>query len=183
MATKYEPVYRMSQVADDVYRYSLTRQWDAGLFGDDKKCVFIMFNASTADGENDDPTVCRCVNFAKREGCNTLEVVNVFAWRTPYVRDIKWNIKFRNNDVVGPENEIHILRACESADLIICAWGSLVEVVEPLGRGDHRQLVKALKRRHFKLYCLGTTVAGHPRHPLYVLANKKLEAFSYGGED
>ena len=38
------------------YRYQLWRKWDEG-----KKClVFIMLNPSTADAENNDPTITRC---------------------------------------------------------------------------------------------------------------------------
>ena len=59
------------------YRYSLLREWDDTRH----KCLFIMLNPSTADASRDDPTIRRCIAFAKREGCGGLHVVNLFAYR------------------------------------------------------------------------------------------------------
>ena len=58
------------------YRYRLDRRW-----GDGRTMGFIMLNPSTADAENDDPTIRRCIGFAKREGCDAIAVVNLYALR------------------------------------------------------------------------------------------------------
>ncbi len=73
------------------YRYRLWREWrlhpkpalwdmwtDAAgqpivdgageQLGEPKACIFIMLNPSTADGDQDDPTIRRCVGFAKAWG-------------------------------------------------------------------------------------------------------------------
>ena len=44
-----------------LYRYSLIREWDPMK----KWCGWIMLNPSTADASTDDPTVRRCMGFAK----------------------------------------------------------------------------------------------------------------------
>ena len=44
-----------------LYRYVLWREWDARK----GTCVFIGLNPSTADETVDDPTLRRCINFAK----------------------------------------------------------------------------------------------------------------------
>jgi hypothetical protein len=46
---------------DGVYRYVLYREWDVQL----PTILFIMLNPSTADGDSDDPTIRRVINFAK----------------------------------------------------------------------------------------------------------------------
>ncbi|MGE7694742.1 DUF1643 domain-containing protein [Lysinibacillus sp. NPDC094177] len=43
------------------YRYSLTRVWEP----DKEKVVFICLNPSTTDENINDPTLRRCIDFAK----------------------------------------------------------------------------------------------------------------------
>ena len=59
------------------YRYRLSRIWD------DKKplVLFIMLNPSTADAEQDDPTIRRCIAFAKNWGYGGFMAGNLFAFR------------------------------------------------------------------------------------------------------
>ena len=44
------------------WRYTLWRSWG---IGNGKNAVFIGLNPSTADEVQDDPTIRRCINFAK----------------------------------------------------------------------------------------------------------------------
>ena len=46
------------------YRYLLWREWNS----DRKTVSFIMLNPSRADAELNDPTITRCINFAKSWG-------------------------------------------------------------------------------------------------------------------
>ena len=46
---------------DRKYRYVLTRTWDETLLN----IMFVGLNPSTADETTDDPTIRRCINFAK----------------------------------------------------------------------------------------------------------------------
>jgi hypothetical protein len=61
-----------------LYRYRLTRTWDAVRWS----AAFVMLNPSTADAVDDDPTIKRCVGFAKRWGCGGIVVANLFAFRS-----------------------------------------------------------------------------------------------------
>src|SRR3954454_15761859 len=77
------------------YRYLLSRQVGPGL----RTATFIMLNPSTADATNDDPTIRRCIGFARQWGCGRLAVLNLFAVRATDPAEMK-----RADDPVGPEN-------------------------------------------------------------------------------
>ncbi|GHX72979.1 hypothetical protein VCSRO16_3593 [Vibrio cholerae] len=59
------------------YRYALWRTWDS----DKPFAMFIGLNPSTADEKNDDPTLRRCINFAKSWGYGGVCMANLFAFR------------------------------------------------------------------------------------------------------
>ncbi len=58
------------------YRYSLTRSWNSAK----GYVLFIGLNPSTADETIDDPTLRRCMNYAKDWGYGGLIMVNLFAY-------------------------------------------------------------------------------------------------------
>jgi len=66
------------------YRYQLVRQWVDG----QGCCVFIGLNPSTADHRNDDPTIRRCMGFARRWGYQKMVMINLFAYRTPHPAEL-----------------------------------------------------------------------------------------------
>lgn len=145
--------------ADGLYRYSLFRRW-----GSSKFCTFIMLNPSTADAEIDDPTIRRCINFAKRENCEALLVVNLFAFRATNPQMLRLAI-----DPVGERNDTIVgLAILYSEGPVICAWGSHPDAQE---RGNNF-IRKYEGERIF--YCLGITKSGAPRHPLYVRNDQPL---------
>ena len=154
-------------VLEGPYRYSLTRKWIAG----QGKTVFVMLNPSTASAMQDDPTIRRCIGFSQRLGHQELEVVNLFAWRTPSPDDL-----FRaHGDIVGPMNDEHILRAARSGNVVIAAWG-------PAGASRGRAAKVTQLLAGVRLYALGWTKDGHPRHPLYVPGLAPLLPFPPPGE-
>jgi hypothetical protein len=134
------------------YRYRLWRRWAAG-----PSVLFVLLNPSTADAERDDPTVRRCMAFARRWGFGAVEIVNLFALRTAVPRRLR-----AAPDPVGPDNDRHIALTARRADLIVAGWGAAGAY---LGRST---AVAGLLRRQAPLYCLGRTACGQPRHPLYV---------------
>lgn len=143
------------------YRYSLTREWDPGK----PKVVFIMLNGSTADAEHDDPTLRRGIGFANRWGFGSLEVVNLFGYRTTFPKELK-----AAADPYGPENNRYlwdaVTRACNVTrpdDKIIVAWGA-----NGTYRGRDKEVLNLLAINNIKVYCLGVTKDGIPRHPLYL---------------
>lgn len=136
------------------YRYTLWRTWDRCL----PRIAFVMLNPSTADHRVDDPTIRRCIGFARSWGYGALWVVNLFAYRTHSPRRLA-----RADDPVGPDNDRHLVRVRRRATDVVAAWG-----VHGALRGRDRQVRELLARRGRPLLCMGTTAAGHPRHPLYL---------------
>lgn len=140
------------------YRYRLYRSWSDGPF-----VVFLMFNPSTADAEIDDPTIRKCIGFAKRWGYSGLTVVNLFAFRSTNPKAIS-NMLYA--DAVGPENDANILTACATAGEVVFSWGCGLHM---RGHGDRPKRVERMIRSNYpdlKISCLGRGKDDHPRHPL-----------------
>jgi hypothetical protein len=151
---------------DDRYRYLLGRMWDD--YCDDAwntyraLWVFGMLNPSKARHDVDDPTVRKCVGFARRGGAGGLVVVNLFAYSATDPRDLvrAWR---EGVDVRGPHNEAAIDWATSRPAFIGCnvaAWGR----IPPRLRSPAKPaLVQFLCSRPD---CLGVNADGSPRHPL-----------------
>lgn len=137
-----------------LYRYSLWREWDA----EQPKIVFIMLNPSKADASIDDPTLRRCVNFAKSWGYGSLIVVNLFAYRTASPLELR-----QVDDPVGQQNDRCLKKAIRSANQVVVAWGNHGKFMQ-----RDRLVLELLSKHNFQPHCLGITQGGQPRHPLYV---------------
>lgn len=140
------------------YRYLLGRRW-----ADGPRATFIMLNPSTADAEQDDPTIRRCIGYARAWGMGALQVVNLYALRATDPAEL-----WRAQDPIGPDNDITLV-ACALAHRpapLIAAWGAHA-------RPDRVAAVLALPGMD-RLTALGVTKAGQPRHPLYLPATATL---------
>lgn len=147
------------------YRYNLQRELpnQGELSG---RVGFLMLNPSTADAEKNDPTIRRCLAFARAWGFAALEVGNLFAWRSTDPKVLPTLI-----DPVGPDNEWHLLAMADRCATIVCAWGVRGNLQ---GQADHvRELL-----RDFNLRTLRLTKGGHPEHPLYLPGSLKPERWS-----
>jgi hypothetical protein len=133
------------------YRYHLWRSWDTDL----PRAVFVGLNPSTADAERDDPTLRRCVAFARSWGCGGLDVVNLFAWRATKPADLK-----RAAEPIGADNDRILRELAAQAEHRIACWG-----VHGAWQ-DRGARVRAAMGPGWQ--CLGVTRDGHPRHPLYL---------------
>ena len=141
---------------DGQYRYRLWRTWDPEL----PTCLFIMLNPSTADERQDDPTIRRCLGFAKQWGYGRLLVGNLFALRATGPQKLRQHPE----PTGGSENDDTIMAMHEEANFTVAAWGV---------HGAHLRRTKPLKAMLSNMpwrsvYHLGLTKSGHPRHPLYL---------------
>ena len=148
------------------FRYSLLRRWSGGK----GRVAMILLNPSTADATRDDPTLRRCIGFARRWGFASLEVVNLFAYRATRPQQLR-----QAADPVGPENDGHLARAVGNAGVGVAAWG-----VHGALAGRNEKVLKMLSELGLSLLCLGLTKAGHPRHTLYLPNHTPLIPFPSG---
>jgi hypothetical protein len=154
---------------DGTYRYELTRRLQPGFGG--WSCTFIMLNPSTADALEDDRTIRRCKSFALGWGYPWLRVVNLFAYRTPYPRDLVDAME-AGVDIVGPENDFYIDYLAEKTGKIVAAWGA-----HELALRRGAEVMERMRRHDLAVHCLGTTKSGAPRHPLYLKGDTELERY------
>jgi hypothetical protein len=146
---------------DRRYRYRLWRRWDRSR----PAIAFCMLNPSTADARRDDPTIRRCIGFARDWGYGGIEVVNIFALRATDPRALR-----SAHDPVGPRNDAFMLRAARRSPVVI-AWG-----VHGALR-DRGATALRLFGPRTRVLALGRTRSGAPRHPLYL--RRDVEAVEY----
>lgn len=150
---------------DELYRYWLKRSW-----GPNPKYVnFIMLNPSTADASINDPTITRCIGFAKDWHFHRLEVTNIFGLRSTEPKNLKVV-----DDPMGDDNDFYIVETALSADLIIAAWGTHGVLND---RGI--KVLKILKNKGRVVHHLGLTKDGLPKHPLYLKKVTKPEEYDF----
>lgn len=142
----------------EAYRYALWRRWGFG-----SQVLFVGLNPSTADAETDDPTLRRCVGFAKRWGHSAVAIGNLFALRSTNPRGLE-----TVEDPRGPENERWLRTLIAESARVVLAWG-----VRGTYRGMDQRVLRLLHAviSPFALptfYHLGLTKDGQPRHPLYL---------------
>ena len=131
------------------YRYALWRTWDESI----PYAMFIGLNPSTADENENDPTINRCINFATDWGYGGLCMVNLFALCTkdPSVMKLSKN-------PIGPENNNWIKKLASDAGIVVAAWGN---------DGSHLGRSKEVAGMLSDLKCIKINKTGEPAHPLY----------------
>lgn len=137
---------------DRTYRYLLVRTWD-----ESKGFLNVIgLNPSTADECEDDPTIRRCIDFARRWGLGGLIMTNLFAYRATKPVDMLQAV-----EPVGEMNNAALKSAAAESKFILAAWGANGGYL-----GRDKQVIQMLP----PMMCLKKTKGGHPGHPLYIPA-------------
>jgi len=155
---------------DEIYRYTLTREWmDGG-------CVaFLMFNPSRATATTEDPTVRKCIGFARRWNYGRLVVLNLYAVRNPDPRAVTR----MGASAVGPMNDYWIAETVKEARELICAWGCAQHAPDIGQRVRHVLDLVKNDKENLPISCLGYRKDGHPRHPLMLAYETPREEFKW----
>ena len=137
---------------DKKHRLALSRIWDRSK----PVLVFCMLNPSIAGLSVNDPTVMKCIGFAKRLGYGGIHVVNLFSVIATDPKDL---YTAKVNQAADSDEWIKTL--VNDADVIL-AWGAhgvrcrarAVEVTHMINAAAN------------SVSHLGLTKDRHPRHPL-----------------
>lgn len=142
---------------DQIYRFQLWRTWSRK-----PKVLFIMHNPSTADHMQDDPTIRRCIGFAKSWGAGGFYVGNLSPYRCTKPADL------RNDPDPGyaeymQKQAIREMKA--QCEITVYAHGV---------PWDRHWISRC---NYYDGYYLRLTKAGHPEHPLYLPGNLTPQKF------
>lgn len=168
---------------DDRYRYVLARMWD-DYFDDGRPwCerdsqrplwVFGMLNPSRARHDVDDPTIRKCIGFARRGGAGGFLVVNLLAFST---HDPKEVVQAGRDgvDVCGEHNAAVLQWALSRPALLglhVAAWGRIPPRLRSVTQSGRVQFLWS------RPHCYGLTAGREPRHPLMLAYTTPLVALS-----
>ncbi len=142
---------------DRTRRYILWRNWELS-FHPPRTVAFIMLNPSIADENKLDPTVNRCLRFAKRWGYGRMLVGNLYS-------KVSTDPKGVDFTEAEPTNIDYLRMISCLSETTVAAWGTnanpkvVNETCWSIGRN---------------LHCLGKNKEGSPKHPLYLRNDARL---------
>lgn len=138
--------------------------WFCEAFRKGCRRAMVGVDRATADETKDDPTIRRCINYAKAFGYGGLLMLNAYAYRATDPKEM-----LEQADPIGPENDDAIRDAIMRTLTFVCCWGANIDSDRELAVYD------IIKRCHVR--CLGVTKDGHPAHPLYLKSSTPLRVW------
>ena len=136
------------------FRFELSRDWDTTK----PRVLIVMLNPSTADAERDDPTIRKCIGFARAMGLGGFTVANLYAYMATDPADLR-----RAGYERHPDEDEALFDALDGVDGVLCAWGSNAR-----GLSRPREVLDLIKRARpiMRPRALTFTKGGEPAHPL-----------------
>ena len=137
------------------YRYVLWRIWNNNL----PKIMFIGLNPSTANGNNDDPTIRKVKKIAYNLKYGGIFMLNLFTYVTAYPKELEgknFNIKLADE---------YLKYYASQSKKIVFAWGSFKQTTK-----RSKEVINMFPNA----YALHINKDGSPKHPLYVKSDTKL---------
>ena len=131
------------------HRYFLKCTWDSNK----PMVTFILLNPSIASESICDPTVDKCIHFAKRDGYGKVAIVNLFSRISTNPNELLEAV-----DRTGDKNVKHVNNFIGIAERVVAAWGE-----EGAWFHMNHKILTLLKGK--SIYCLGVNRYGFPRHP------------------
>lgn len=142
------------------HRYELWRIWDE----ENPLVMFIGLNPSTANENDDDPTIKSVVRIAKSNGYGGVYMMNCFS----YISTDPKGLCFE--DVANEWNNHLLVAVSSKCQDVIFAWGNF-PIVKEKGRD------KELSNMFPNAKALHINANGSPKHPLYCKSSTPLMPF------
>lgn len=141
------------------HRFWLYRCWEEKE-DDFMELMLIGLNPSTANADNDDPTIRRIIGLAKSNGYDAILMTNLFSFITAYPSELDYQ--------TIDELNLQVLKAngSSAADVCFC-WGNF-DV-----KGKEKPIIEMFPNA----LCFGKNKNGSPKHPLYLKADTELVKF------
>lgn len=96
--------------------------------------------------------------------------MNLFAFRATDPSELS-----KAADPIGPKCDTILEGAINRSEMTICAWGA-----HPMANNGRSHAVWSMIRSMRPMaFCLGTTKAGAPKHPLYIKTGTMPEAYRH----
>lgn len=146
-------------------RLTLTRHW-----GDGSLACFIGHNPSTADHEQDDPTVRRWMHFARAWGHAGFIAVNLYPIRgTDPGEARRWADFERNGPDWHTRDDIHhnmdvVAREAKRAAIVVACWGAIAR--DGIYVDTLIERVQSGEAPWPDIHVFGLTAGGAPIHPM-----------------
>lgn len=171
VAATYDPMLKSADFGEGrLYRYRLLRRWADGTL-----LNVIGLNPSTADEAEDDPTIRRCIGFARAWGHGGLVMTNLFACRSTDPSHL-----LACEDPIGPMNDAWLRQEALASGMVLAAWGAH-KAAYPRAHDVTERVLKGARRLDgspLVLYCLKRTANGYPQHPLYIRADTRPSVYA-----
>jgi len=155
---------------DGKHRFRLWRRWHGP---QTKVVLFLMLNPSQADHTRDDPTIRKCIGYARRWGYGGMEVANLFSLVSTDPKGLmRLEPKVTLRDAHNLETIIHL---ASNHDTVL-AWGATA------GEGWYRlRVLGLLQQLHFLNQPVkafrGLTKNGQPPHPVRLAYARPLDSY------
>ena len=134
---------------DRKYRYALFRIWDA----ESPSIMFIGLNPSTANEQDNDPTIRRVMSFAKDWQYGSVCMLNLFALVSPNPKDL-----LTCDDPIA-DNDTWLENTATKCNVVVFCWGAFPQA---------KERAKKIMGMFPDAICLGINKDGSPKHPLYI---------------
>lgn len=146
---------------DKKYRYTLWRAWDLTL----PAVMLIGLNPSRANEIDNDPTIRRCIAFAKYWGFGQFYMTNLFAYIATKPKDLKLE-----TNPIGTENDYWLKEIQGRTNLTVFVWGT---------NGNYLNRDKEVGLLIESPHCISISKHGFPNHPLYLKNTLKPVPFNF----
>lgn len=150
---------------DKKHRFVLWRYWKPGR----PFILFIGLNPSRANEFFNDPTIKRCISFAKREGYGGMLFGNLYSLKSPNPAVIKHDLEGANH----PNHYRYLVGMLDLCSTVVPCWGSWDFISD--AESHVRSLIRSAGR---PVMCFGTNRDGRPKHPLYLKSDCPLIPYS-----